>query len=224
MKKLLVVLILLLTTVGCFAQVGGFGLFFDGGFGYTSDENIGLGFVNSARGFYFGVGTGLVIPIFGFNLAGGVNVDFLGRPTMEFIRGQEHYDIESLSDQVSLRVMPYFELSRYVFSHIYLGFGLGFAFTKLYFGMPPQMYDINTTSYNSYRMKNQSVTPILFVRYYLGSFYLSVNYECDIVRKGNITKLNGDPFQGDIAGVDKIEGIHHRVRLALGYSLGFGWD
>jgi hypothetical protein len=216
---------MLLSSITCFAQNESLGLFFDGGIGYTSDENIGLGFVNSARGFYFGVGAGVAIPVnYGnFNLVGGVNIDFLGKPTMEFVRGQEHYDVESLSNQVSLRVMPYIELSRHVIHNLYLGFGIGYGFTKLYFGMPPQLYDINTTSYNSYKMDNESITPVGFVRYYLESFYFTLNYECDIVIKGNITKLNGDPFAGDIDGVNNIEGIHHRIRLAVGYTLGFDW-
>jgi hypothetical protein len=148
-------------------------------------------------------------------------VDFLGKPAMEFVRGQEHYDVENLSDQVSIWVMPYIELSKLVKNNLYMGFGIGWGFTRLYFGMPPQMYDINTTSYNSYRMENKSVTPVGFVRYYLGSIYFTLDYECDIVTGGSIAKLNGDPFAGDIAGVNDIEGIHHRVRLAAGYTLGF---
>jgi hypothetical protein len=226
MKRVAIFSLMFLLAMGCFAQSKSFGIFADGGIGYTSDENIGLGFVNSAKGFYFGVGAGIAIPINDgdFNLVGGVNIDFLGQPVMEFVRGQEHYDIESLSDQVSLRVMPYIEISKHVafVNNLYLGFGLGYGITKLYFGMPPQLYDINTTSYNSYKMDNESFTPVGFVRYYLGSsVYFTLNYECDIVIKGSITKLNGDPFNGDIDGVDNIEGIHHRVRFAVGYTLGF---
>ncbi|MFP3091124.1 hypothetical protein LQZ21_12445 [Treponema sp. TIM-1] len=224
MKRLIVFLLMLLLAAACFAQ-NDFGLFFDGGIGYTSDENIGLGFVNSAKGFYFGVGTGIAISLDGIidnaNLVGGVNIDFLGKPMMEFVRGQEHYDVENLSDQVSLRVMPYIEISKSVVSNLYLGFGVGYGFTNLYFGMPPQIYDINITSYNSYKMTNHSITPVGFVRYYLGSFYFTLNYECDIVLNGNITKLNGDPFTGDVNGEDNIKGIHHRIRLAVGYTLGF---
>ncbi|MDR2629737.1 MAG: hypothetical protein LBC60_02325 [Spirochaetaceae bacterium] len=223
MKRLTILSLLFLLAMACFAQNHSFGVFLDAGVGYTSDENIGLGFVNSAKGFYFGVGAGMAIPFNdgGINFTGGVNIDFLGKPTMEFIRGQEHYDVENLSDQVSLRVMPYIEISKHVIHNLYLGFGVGLGFTNLYFGMPPQLYDINTTSYNSYKMKNKSITPVGFVRYYLGSFYFTVNYECDIVINGNITKLNGDPFAGDIDGADDIEGIHHRVRFAVGYALGF---
>jgi hypothetical protein len=223
MKRFIIFSLMLLMAAACFAQDKSWGLFFDGGVGYTSDENIGLGFVNSAKGFYFGVGAGIAIPVNrgDFNLVGGVNIDFLGKPAMEFVRGQEHYDVENLSDQVSLRVMPYIELSKQIAGNLYLGFGVGYGFTNLYFGMPPQLYDIHTTSYNSYKMDNESITPVGFVRYYWGSFYFTLNYECDIVIKGKITKLNGDPFAGDIDGVDDISGIHHRVRFAAGYVLGF---
>jgi hypothetical protein len=218
MKKIFVILLFLFVINGF---TFGLNLFFNTGIGYTSDENVGLGFVNSAKGFYFGTGAGLV---FGysedFNFVTGVHIDFLGKPQMEFIRGEEHYDIESLSDQVSLRVMPYIELSSSVGDLFYMGVGLGYGFTSIYFGMPPQMYDIDTTSYNSYKMQNESVTPVLFIRYFLSQFYVTLNYECDIVVKGNIKKLSGDPFDGDIDGSDNIEGLHHRVRFALGFVLG----
>jgi hypothetical protein len=201
-----------------------FGFFMEGGLGYNTDENVGLGFVAKSEGAYFGVGAGAV---FGdeytdWKFSLGVNIDFLIKPKISFVRGEEHYEVQNIADGASLRVMPYLELSRNMFSDwFYAGFGLGYGFNSIYFGMRPQLYD---RDYTHYKLSNNSLTPLLFLRTYIkGTFYLSLNYEVDIVFNGELTRIAGDPLadMAKIDGAKDIEGVHHRVRLVFGWVLPF---
>jgi hypothetical protein len=152
----------------------------------------------------------------------GVNIDFLIKPALTFVRGEEHYDVESTADGASLRLLPYVELSREVYDEwLYAGIGLGYGFNNIYFGMKPKKYD---KEYTSYQLSSNSVTPILFLRAYIGgSVFLSLNYEVDIVMNGKIDRVAGDPLSNfaDIDGATDINGVHHRARLVFGYVLGF---
>jgi hypothetical protein len=198
-----------------------FGFFMEGGFGYNADENVGLGFVTGSKGMYTGIGAGLVGNISDFTWALGVNIDFLLSPTITFVRGEEHYAVENMADNASLRLMPYLELSKSVNNWLYAGFGLGYGYGSIYFGMRPLIYD---NDYTSYQLASESWTPTLFLRaYVLGSCYISLNYEVDIVTKGELKRVAGDPLAdfANIDGATEINGVHHRVRLVFGYLLGF---
>jgi hypothetical protein len=198
-----------------------FGFFIEGGLGYNTDENVGLGFVTSSKGFYTGVGAGFVNGDT-LKLSIGCNVDFLIQPEIGFVRGEEHYAVENLADNASLRIMPYLELSRSINRWLYAGFGIGYGYDSIYFGMRPQKYD---TDYTSYQLISKSVSPTVFMRTYIpnSSFYFSLNYEFDIVCAGELKRLAGDPLADftNIDGATDIKGVHHRARLVFGYILGF---
>jgi hypothetical protein len=222
--KRAVLIFVLVVSVSSFLPA--FGFFMEGGWGYNNDENVGLGFVTTSKGTYFGIGTGM---IFGdeddnWKTSLGVNIDFLLEPEIAFVRGEEHYQVQNIADGASLRVMPYLEISRSIYDWFYAGFGLGYGFNNIYFGMRPQLYD---KEYTHYRLSNNSWTPTLFLRaYIMGTFYLSLNYEVDIVVNGELTRIAGDPLadMAKIDGAKDIEGVHHRVRLVFGWVLPFGWN
>jgi hypothetical protein len=205
-----------------------FGFFMEGGLGHNTDENVGLGFVASSKGSYFGVGAGLIVDpgeyLYGsgnWKVSFGVNIDFLIKPEISFVRGEEHYQVQNIADGASLRLMPYLEMSRGFNNWFYAGFGLGYGFNNIYFGMRPQFYD---KEYTHYRLSNNSWTPTLFLRaYIMGTFYLSLNYEIDIVVNGELTRLAGDPLanMAKIDGAKDIQGVHHRGRLVFGWVLPF---
>ena len=202
-----------------------FGLYMEGGVGYNSDQNVGLGYVVDVKGAYTGIGSGLV---FGehsssnFLVTLGVNIDFLIKPEIGFVRGEERYEVQNLADSASLRVMPFFGISKNVISDwLFIGFGIGYSNTGLYFGMRPLLYD---NEYTSYRLSSNAVTPMFFIRAYtVGGVYFSLIYEADIVTSGEIKRLAGDPLSGfnNIDGSTDIKGVHHRARLVIGYVLGF---
>ena len=212
--------------LGCYTLGGGFGLYLEGGAGYNADQNVGLGYVVTVDGAYTGIGTGM---IFGeidseYKLALGVNIDFLIDPEMSFVRGEERYDIHNMADRASLRFMPYMAFSKMVVDDwLYIGLGLGYSNTGLYFGMRPILYD---KEYTSYHLSSDAVTPLFFLRaYFLEGFYISFNYEADIVVSGELKRLAGDPLAGfnNIDGSTDIKGIHHRARIVVGYTLGIGY-
>jgi len=202
-----------------------FGLYLEGGVGYDTDQNVGLGYVVDAKGAYTGIGAGV---IFGehnntdFLITLGINIDFLIKPEIGFVRGEERYEVQNLADSASLRVMPFLGISKNVIlDWLYIGFGLGYSNTGLYFGMRPLLYD---KEYTSYHLSSNAITPMFFIRTYtVGGLYFSLNYEADIVINGKIKKLAGDPLAGfnNIDGSTDIKGVHHRARLVIGYVLGF---
>jgi hypothetical protein len=216
--KRYILLAVLIISINSFLPA--FGFFMEGGLGYNADENVGLGFVTGSKGMYTGIGAGLVGHISDdFTWAFGTNIDFLLSPTITFVRGEEHYKVENMADNASLRIMPYLELSKSINYWLYAGFGLGYGFSSIYFGMRPLLYD---TDYTSYQLSSESWTPTLFFRAYIqNSCYLSLNYEVDIVTKGELKRVAGDPLDSNIDGVTDIAGVHHRVRLVFGYLLGF---
>ena len=57
MKKFLLSLII---TFIINIHLSAFGLFMEGGMGYNTDENVGLGFIVSTEGLYTGIGAGFV--------------------------------------------------------------------------------------------------------------------------------------------------------------------
>ena len=205
-----------------------FGFFMEGGWGYNSDENVGLGFVATSKGTYFGIGTGMIADPFSYffdidnwKAILGVNIDFLLKPEIAFVRGEEHYQVQNIADGASLRIMPYLEISRGLNDWFYGGFGLGYGFNNIYFGMRPQLYD---REYTHYRLSSNSWTPTLFLRAYIkGTLYISLNYEVDIVINGELTKIAGDPLadMAKIDGAKDIQGVHHRGRLVIGWVLPF---
>jgi hypothetical protein len=205
-----------------------FGFFMEGGLGSNSDENVGLGFVATSSGPYFGIGTGMIFDFFdnstysdSWKLSLGVNIDFLLKPEITFVRGEEHYQVQNIADGASLRIMPYLEISKGLNDWLYGGFGLGYGFTNIYFGMRPQLYD---SEYTHYRLSSTSLTPTLFFRaYIIETVYLSLNYEADIVVNGELTRLAGDPLadMAKIDGAKDIQGVHHRGRLVIGLLLPF---
>jgi hypothetical protein len=224
-KKPAIILVLgfVFVAVVCAEDAEGFGFFMEGGLGYNNDENVGLGFVTGSEGFYTGVGAGFTL-VGDFAWTFGVNIDFLLKPVITFVRGEEHYDVENMADNASIRVMPYLEISKKIFENpvsLYAGFGLGYGYNSIYFGMRPLLYD---SDYSSYHLSSESVTPTLFVRaYIINAFYVSINYEVDIVIKGELKRVAGDPLAdfADVDGASDINGVHHRVRLVFGYLLGF---
>ena len=220
MKKIFLGLIFLIFLNGFLFS---FGLFLEGGAGYNTDENVGLGYVVSSNGFYTGVGAGI---IFGdeysdYKFALGINIDFLIKPEMGFVRGEERYNVQNMADRASLRLMPFISFSKDILDEwLYIGLGLGYSNTGLYFGMKPLIYD---KEYTSYHLSSNAVTPLFFLRaYFLEGFYVSLNYEADIVINGNLKRLAGDPLAGfnQIDGSTDIKGVHHRARLVFGYVLG----
>jgi hypothetical protein len=218
MKKLILVVVFALS-VNSF--VSAFGFFMEGGLGYNADENVGLGFVTGSKGVYTGIGVGLVGKPGTFTWAFGVNIDFLLKPQITFVRGEEHYVVENMADNASLRIMPYLELSKGINKWLYAGFGLGYGYGSIYFGMRPLLYD---SDYTSYRLSSESWTPTLFLRAYIvDACYVSLNYEVDIVTEGELKRVAGDPLADfvNIDGATDINGVHHRVRLVFGYLLGF---
>ena len=199
-----------------------FGLFMEGGLGYNTDENVGLGFVASSKGKYSGVGAGLIFgdSSSGYKFALGVNIDFLIKPEMGFVRGEERYQIHNLADRASLRVMPFAAFSKGLTSWLFVGLGLGYSNTNLYFGMKPLLYD---HEYTSYHLSSNAITPLFFLRaYFLEGLYFSMNYEADIVINGDLKRVAGDPLMGfnNIDGATDIKGVHHRARVVFGYVLG----
>lgn len=225
MKRIVLTVFLAVAAHCSLAAVEGLGFFMEAGLGYNTDENVGLGFVTSSKGMYTGVGAGVVWAgdeySRNFSVSFGVNIDFLIKPEIGFIRGEEHYKVENLADNSSLRIMPYIELSKGINTWFYAGFGLGYGYNSIYFGMYPLLYD---NKYTSYQLSNESITPTMFFRAYLfDACYLSLNYEVDIVIKGELKRVAGDPLDGfaDIDGATDIKGVHHRVRLVFGYLLGF---
>jgi hypothetical protein len=223
MKKKIFVVIFIFITVG-FLSAEGFGFLMEVGMGYNHDENVGLGFLAKTNGIYMGTGAGIAFSGGYYNdwrVSLGIHIDFLLNPEINFSRGEEYYQVENLGGSTSLRLMPYLELSRSINDWLYMGFGLGYGYNNIYFGMRPLRYD---TDYTSYQLSNNSWTPTLFIRTYLfDSFYISFNYEADIVVNGELKRLAGDPladFQ-NIDGATDINGVHHRVRFVIGYLLGF---
>jgi hypothetical protein len=197
----------------------------EGGWGYNRDENVGLGYVASSKGTYFGIGAGVTADPFTYydnwKMSLGVNIDFLLKPEIAFVRGEEHYQVQNIADGASLRIMPYLEISRGINDWFYGGFGLGYGLNNIYFGMRPQLYD---NEYTHYKLSSKSLTPILFLRAYIkGTLYLSLNYEVDIVLNGELTRIAGDPLadMAIIDGTKDIQGIHHRGRLVIGWLLPF---
>ena len=222
MKKTALVIACLLLGARFFAQGYNSGLYMEGGFGLNLDQNVGLGFVNTSKGPYFGIGAGAAFDWdYQFKISLGVNIDFLVNPEITFVRGEEHYDVQNTANTASLRIMPYLEISRAIIDWFYAGFGVGYGFNNIYFGVRPQIYD---REYSSYQLSSNSITPLLFVRaYVLGSCFVSLNYECDIVINGKIDRVAGDPLANftNIDGATNINGVHHRGRLVIGYVLGF---
>jgi hypothetical protein len=230
-KNILIVTLVFSTTV--FLPAQGIGFFMELGTGYNFDENVGLGFLAKSKGLYVGAGAGytfipgkIVSDFVGgdyssdWRLSLGVNIDFLIKPEISFTRGEEHYQVETIGDGTSLRILPYLQMSRSITDRFYIGFGLGYGWNNIYFGMRPLQYD---HEYTSYQLSNNSVTPLLFIRMYLHhGLYLSFNYEADIVINGELERLAGDPLAGfkDIDGATDINGVHHRARLVIGYFLG----
>ncbi|MDR1238771.1 MAG: hypothetical protein LBK27_01530 [Treponema sp.] len=209
-------------------SLSAFSFFMEGGLGYNTDENVGLGFIASSKGAYFGIGTGMVLDPSAFfyeveawKISLGVNIDFLIKPKISFVRGEEHYQVQNIADGASLRILPYLEISRGFNDWFYAGFGLGYGFNNIYFGMRPQLYD---KEYTHYKLSNNSWTPTLFLRSYIqGTCYLSLNYEVDIVVNGELTRLAGDPLasMATVDGAKNIQGVHHRGRLVFGWVLPF---
>ena len=200
----------------------GFGFTMEAGAGYNYDENVGLGFLAKTKGMYIGAGArAILFSDSKWILSAGIHIDFLINPEITFMRGEEHYQVENLGSATSLRLMPYAELSKSIKTWLYIGFGLGYGYNNIYFGMRPLRYD---RDYTSYQLSNNSWTPTLFVRVYLfDAFYVSFNYEADIVVNGELKRLAGDPladFQ-NIDGATDINGVHHRGRFVVGYLLGF---
>jgi hypothetical protein len=52
---------------------------------------------------------------------------------------QLYYQIQNIADGASLRLMPYLEISRSLNNWFYAGFGLGYRYNNIYFGMRPQL-------------------------------------------------------------------------------------
>ncbi|MDR2177317.1 MAG: hypothetical protein LBP20_04650 [Treponema sp.] len=225
MKKKLVLVFALAVSVSGFLPA--FGLYMEGGWGFYNDANIGLGFVATSKGTYFGIGTGMIFgdEDSGWKISLGVNIDFLMNPETTFVRGEEHYQVQNIADGASLRVMPYLEISKSVYDWLYAGFGLGYGYNNSYFGMRPQLYD---TEYTHYKLSNNSWTPVLFLRVYPGggALYISLNYEVDMVVNGKLTRIAGDPLadMAKIDGANDIQGAHHRGRLVVGWLMPFDWD
>jgi hypothetical protein len=220
MKKNIFIAMLMFSTT-CFLTAEGYGFFMELGIGYNFDENVGLGFLAKTEGSYVGAGAGYTFLWNDvWNVTLGVNIDFLIKPKITFTRGEERYQVENIGDGTSLRVLPYLQMSRSITERLHIGFGLGYGWNNIYFGMRPMQYD---REYTSYQLSNNSVTPLLFIRIYLfDAVLLSLNYEVDIVINGEIKRLAGDPLAGfaDIDGAQDIGGVHHRARLVIGYFLG----
>jgi hypothetical protein len=217
--KRIIMAIIFLGAINHFVSAAGF--FMEGGLGYNTDQNVGLGFVNTSKGFYSGVGVGIVFDGVKFKVTFGCNIDFLIHPEISFVRGEEHYQVENMADQASLRVMPYVEISRMIKNWLYAGFGMGYGYNNIYFSMRPLLYDAD---YTSYQLSTNSFTPSFFLRAYIvASLYISLNYEVDIITSGEIKRVAGDPMAdfADILAATDIKGVHHRVRLVFGYVLGF---
>jgi hypothetical protein len=202
-----------------------FGLFMEGGIGLNIDQNVGLGYVVDSKGSYTGVGAGIVFGEHSYSdflITIGINIDFLIKPEMGFVRGEERYEVQNMADTASLRLMPYLQVSKNIVSDwLYMGFGLGYSNTGLYFSMRPILYD---SDYTSYHLSSNAVTPTFFIRAYtVGGLYFSLSYEVDIVRNGELKRVAGDPLAGfnNIDGATDIKGVHHRARLVIGYVLGF---
>jgi len=221
MKKQVVVSIFLAVSVVNYLPAIG-GAFMEGGYGYNSDQNVGLGYVLDSKGSYIGIGAGFVIGIeeLSVSVSCGINVDFLMSPEMGFVRGEERYEVQNLADAASLRFMPYMAFSKNVIPDwLYLGMGLGYSDTGLYFGMRPLIYD---REYTSYHLSSKAITPVVFLRAYTaGSLYFSINYEADIVVSGKLRRLAGDPLAGfdNVDDSKDISGVHHRARLVIGFVL-----
>jgi hypothetical protein len=202
-----------------------FGLFMEGGVGLNTDQNVGLGYVVNSKGTYTGIGAGIVTGEYrysNFLVTFGINIDFLIKPEMGFVRGEEHYEVQNMANTASLRVMPYLQVSKNIASDwLYMGFGLGYSNTGLYFSMRPLLYD---REYTSYHLSSNAITPTFFLRAYTaGGLYFSLSYEADIVINGELKRVAGDPlaYFNSIDGATDIKGVHHRARLVIGYVLGF---
>jgi len=222
MKRGILGFIILILTIN---YLPAFGLFMEGGVGVNTDQNIGLGYVVDSKGAYTGVGAGIISGAYGYSnflLTLGINIDFLIKPEIGFVRGEERYEVQNLADSTSLRLMPFIGISRNVVSDwLYMGFGLGYSSTDLYFGMRPLIYD---KEYTSYRLSSTAITPAFFLRAYtVAGLYFSISYEADLVFSGEIERLAGDPLMSfnNIDGSTDIKGVHHRARLVIGYVLGF---
>ncbi|MDR0374649.1 MAG: hypothetical protein LBH85_02880 [Treponema sp.] len=57
MKRLILSFVLAVSMSG---YLSAFGFLMEGGLGYNNDEKVGLGFVASSKGTYFGVGAGMI--------------------------------------------------------------------------------------------------------------------------------------------------------------------
>jgi len=222
MKRNILSCIILVFTIN---YLPAFGLFMEGGVGIDTDQNVGLGYVVDSKGVYTGVGVGMIFGKYGssnFLVTLGINIDFLIKPEIGFVRGEERYEVQNLADSASLRIMPFIGISRNVVSDwLYMGFGLGYSNTDLYFGMRPLIYD---KEYTSYRLSSNAITPAFFLRAYtVAGLYFSMSYEADLVDNGEIKRLAGDPLMSfnNIDGSKDIKGVHHRARLVIGYILGF---
>ena len=223
MQKKMIVGIVCWSLWVCPYAFGEFGLYREAGLGYNYDENAGPGFVNTSQGPYVGVGVGAVASMKLFKFALGVNIDFLIKPAVTFVRGTEEYTVENETNGASVRVLPYAELSRQVIGRFYTGLGLGYGFNNVYFGLQPAASD---KTYTSYQLSSHSITPIVFLRAYIGdSMFLALNYECDIVLNGAVERIAGDPLAGfaEIDGAAGITGAHHRARLVFGSVLSGVW-
>jgi len=220
MKKMVLILLFVYVCAGeAVAREEGF--YLELGLGYSYHENVGLGFLVETRGWYVGAGAGFSLWAGGeWTVSLGVNIDFLIDPEIEFLRGEAHYQVENTGRGASLRILPYLQFSRQMSDAVFMGFGVGYGFNNIFFGMRPLLYDVDFTSW---QLSTNSVTPMLFIRVFpfWGSFYFSINYEADIVINGEIRRLLGDPFTGvnDISGLRDFHGVHHRARLVIGFSI-----
>jgi hypothetical protein len=211
---------MLVFSTAVFLPADGNGFFMELGIGYNLDENVGLGFLAKSEGAYVGTGAGYTLVKDKWSWTLGINIDFLIKPEIIFNRGEEHYQVETIGDGTSLRLLPFLQLSKSINKRIYIGFGLGYSWNNIYFEMRPLQYD---REYTSYQLSNNSVTIMFFERvYFFDALYLSINYEADIVINGKLKRLAGDPLAGfkDIDGATDINGVHHRARLVIGYFLG----